>query len=69
MSEKQESKTQMAIRFPDSFLARLDKLAEQMSEPGMPVTRVEVLRFAAFRGVTELEVIQELNLKPGKKKR
>lgn len=55
MSEKQEQQIQTAIRFPKSFLERLDKIADRMSEPGMRVTRVEVLRLAAFRGVEQLE--------------
>ena len=55
MNTKQESLIQTAIRLPKSFLVRLDKLAEQMSQPGMPVTRAEALRIAAFKGVEELE--------------
>lgn len=57
MTDKQEpeTQTQIAIRFPDSFLVRLDKLAESLSQPGMRVTRVEALRIAAFRGVTDIE--------------
>lgn len=52
---KQEGQVQTAIRLSPALLARLDKLAERMSEPGMPVTRAEVLRLAAFRGVEQLE--------------
>lgn len=55
MGNKQEQQVQTAIRFPESFLDRVDKLATRMSEPGMRVTRVEVLRLAAFKGVAELE--------------
>jgi predicted DNA-binding protein len=51
----QEGQVQTAIRLPPSLLARLDKLAERMSQPGMAVTRAEVLRLATFRGVAELE--------------
>lgn len=58
MSEKQqqeEQQVQVAIRFPESWLARLDRLAEKRSEPGMRVTRTEVLRLAVYRGLVELE--------------
>jgi predicted transcriptional regulator len=55
VTEKTDPQTQTAIRLPDSLLARLDKLAERMSEPGMRVTRTEVLRLAVFRGASELE--------------
>lgn len=55
MTAKQEPQTQTAIRLPDSLLARIDKLATRLSQPGMAVTRAEVLRLAAFRGVADLE--------------
>lgn len=55
MSDKQEQTIQTAIRLPESFMTRLDKIAEKMSQPGMKVTRIEVLRLAAYRGLTELE--------------
>ena len=55
MSEKQEQTVQTAIRVPESWLTRLDKVAENMSQPGMRVTRTEVLRLAAYRGLEALE--------------
>jgi len=55
MSDKQEQQVQTAIRLPESLLDRVDKLAETMSQPGMRVTRAEVLRLAAYRGVDQLE--------------
>jgi len=55
MSEKQESQTLTSVRLPDSLFERIDKLADRMSEPGMRVTRADVLRIAAFRGVEQLE--------------
>jgi predicted DNA-binding protein len=55
VTEKQEQQVQTAIRLPESLLARVDKLAERMSRPGMRVTRAEVLRLAAFQGVDKLE--------------
>ena len=55
MNEKAEHQVQTAIRLPESLLARVDKLAEAMSRPGMRVTRAEVLRLAAHKGVDDLE--------------
>jgi predicted DNA-binding protein len=52
MNDKQ---IQTALRLPESLLARVDELATHMSQPGMTVTRAEVLRLAAFRGVERLE--------------
>jgi len=50
-----EEQVQTAIRLPQSLLVRLDKLAERMSQPGMKITRTEVLRLGLFRGVELLE--------------
>jgi predicted DNA-binding protein len=55
VTEKHEQQIQTAIRFPESFYKRLDKLVGRMSEPGKRFTRIEVLRLAAFRGIAELE--------------
>jgi hypothetical protein len=55
MADKKEHQVQIAIRVPESWLSRLDKIAEKMSQPGMRVTRTEVLRLAAHRGFVELE--------------
>ena len=55
MSKKQKTQTQIAIRLPDSLLARIDDIAEYMSKAGIPVTRAEVHRLAVSRGVAELE--------------
>ena len=56
MAEKQEEpQIQTAIRVPESWLVRLSKLAEKMSQPGMRVTRTEVLRLSVFRGLEVLE--------------
>jgi len=57
MSEK-EPQVQTALRLPESLLARVDKLAESMTQPGMRVTRADVLRIAAHRGVDQLEELQ-----------
>lgn len=55
MSEEREPQVQTAIRLPESMINRLDSVAKKMSQPGMPVTRTEVLRLAAHRGLDELE--------------
>ena len=55
MSEKQESQVQTAIRIPESFLGRADRVAEKMSRPGMRVTRAEVMRLALYQGLARLE--------------
>lgn len=55
MTDKQEL-TQIAMRVTDALLERSDKIAERMSEPGMRVTRTEVLRLALHRGIAVLEV-------------
>jgi predicted transcriptional regulator len=52
---KKKSKTQTAIRLEDELLARIDKIANRMSPPGVHVTRSEVLRRAAILGVDQLE--------------
>lgn len=52
---KKDANVQTAIRLPEAFLARLDKIAERMSEPGMQITRAEALRLAAFKGAEQLE--------------
>jgi predicted DNA-binding protein len=56
---KQEDQIQTAIRLPESLYARLDKLAEHLSQPGMRITRAMVLRMATFRGVEQLEAEQK----------
>jgi predicted DNA-binding protein len=53
--EKAEKQVQTAIRVPASWLVRLDKIAERLSQPGMRVTRAEALRVATARGIVELE--------------
>ena len=55
MTDKQESHTQTAIRVPDSWLQRLDKLAERMSRPGVHITRTAALRDALYRGIEVME--------------
>jgi hypothetical protein len=53
--EKQESQVQTGMRVPESWLDRLDRLAKKRSEPGITITRTEMLRLATYRGIVELE--------------
>jgi predicted DNA-binding protein len=53
--QQQEQQVQTAIRLPEALLERVDRIAETMSQPGMRVTRAEVLRLATYRGVEQLE--------------
>ena len=50
-----EPQTQTAIRLPDPLLARIDKLAKRMSQPGVRITRADAIRLALFRGIDTLE--------------
>lgn len=55
MREKQEQQIQTAFRLPKTLLTRADKLVERMSQPGMKLTRADVVRAALFRGIEQLE--------------
>lgn len=55
MKEATETQTQTAIRLSDSLLARIDKLAERMSRPGIRITRADVIRLAVTQGTAALE--------------
>lgn len=54
-AKRDEIRIQTAIRLTESFMNRLDKFAVHMSRPGLRVTRTEVLRIAAIRGLEQLE--------------
>lgn len=53
-----EKTIQVALRIPVSLFVRLDKAAERMSQPGLRITRTEILRIATFRGIKEIETEQ-----------
>jgi len=55
VTDKQETLVQTAVKVPESLLERADEVATKMSQPGMRVTRAEVLRMAMFKGVEALE--------------
>lgn len=61
MSDKnpKEQSVQTAIRFPKSFLDRADKLAAQMTQPGLHLMRADVIRMAAFTGIEQFEAQQK----------
>lgn len=66
MHDKPEPQVTISGRFPESLVERLDKVAEQIqtTQPGIRVTRSEVIRLATFRGIELLEAEQS-----GKKKK
>lgn len=55
MNEKQEQQVQTAVRFSESLLGRVDKIAARMSRPGIPVTRTDAIRAAVFEWVDRME--------------
>jgi hypothetical protein len=48
--------TQIALRMPTSWVERIDRLARQLSRPGIDVSRSEALRAVMIKG---LEVLEE----------
>lgn len=53
---KQEEQIQTAVRLPKSMIARMDKLAARMSQPGVnPITRSEIIRLCIMQGATQIE--------------
>ena len=54
-TERESHDVQVAIRLPQAWLERLDKLAEKMSQPGIQLTRTELHRAALYRGIEQLE--------------
>lgn len=61
MHDKPEPQVTISGRFPESLVERLDKVAEhlQATQPGIRVTRSEVIRLATFRGIELLETEQK----------
>ena len=56
MTDKQEeNQVQTAIRVPESWLQRLDKIAERLSRPGVRLVRADALRDALYRGIEIIE--------------
>lgn len=55
MNAKKKLHSSIPVKLPDELIARIDKLVEAMSEPGMVVTRAGVLRMSIYRGVESIE--------------
>ncbi len=55
MSEKQDQYVQTAVKLRQSSLDRADKLAERMTQPGLDLTRTDLIRMALHRGFDVLE--------------
>lgn len=52
---------QTAIRLPRALLDRIDVISASMSTEGIEITRSDVLRMSAFRGVDILEAERKTN--------
>ncbi len=48
--------TQITVRVEHDFVARLDALAERLSQPGLALGRADVMRMALVAGVEQFEV-------------
>ncbi|HXX69358.1 MAG TPA: hypothetical protein VEK07_19390, partial [Polyangiaceae bacterium] len=53
--------SQVTIALPGAWLEEAQRLAEARSEPGLAITRADVLRMAIRRG---LDAIQEETIRP-----
>lgn len=55
MTDKtEEQQIQTAIRVPESWLEEFDRLAKDLSKPGMQISRADVHRMAIRRGLDAL---------------
>lgn len=52
---KNAGSTQVTVLLPDEWVARIDAMAKQLSEPGEPATRATVLRKVVWRGLEMVE--------------
>ena len=50
---------QVAFKIPDSWIAMADQIANQMSRPGVSMTRTDALRAALWHGLNELRAQPE----------
>lgn len=50
--------TQMTLRVPKEWVARLDKIAETLSRPGSRATRSIAIRYALGKGIEASEAIR-----------
>lgn len=51
--------TQVTVRVANDWIARADRLAEQLARPGLPVTRTDAFRAAIAYGLDALEAEQK----------
>jgi hypothetical protein len=58
-----EDLTQISFRIPTLWLHDVDELAKQKSEPGLELSRADILRMAIARGLPELKA----EMKKGKR--
>jgi hypothetical protein len=63
---KNAGSTQVTVLLPDEWVARIDAMAKQLSEPGEPATRATVLRKIVRRG---LEAVEAEHPGEGKRRR
>jgi hypothetical protein len=61
---KSDKDSQVTISLPGAWLEEAQRIAEARSEPGLAITRADVLRMAMRRG---LDVLNETLPKPPKK--
>jgi hypothetical protein len=57
MARKDDSveKVQVAIRFTEAMIARLDAVAVKLSRPGLKLTRADAIRIAIESGLPAIE--------------
>lgn len=54
-TRRTERTIQTAVRFPASWLPRLERIAERLSSPGIDVSQAAAIRAAMSRGLDALE--------------
>lgn len=64
---KSDKDSQVTVNLPGSWLEEAQGLAETRSEPGLAVTRADVLRMAIRRGLDELAARTGAAAKPRKR--
>jgi hypothetical protein len=55
VTSKEENLIQTAVRVSEAALECADRLAEAMSQPGLRLTRTDILRMAIYRGIDQLD--------------
>lgn len=66
-TRRTERTIQTAVRFPASWLPRLERIAERLSSPGIDVSQAAAIRAVMSRGLDALEAelgITEAEAKP-----